>query len=112
MATVPTSTTHSPSLSSSMPVSPEPVPRSTVAVATLVRSQTIESLNSTVEKQLTLATSTPSWSKVVRFPDRNIAQTKWGHLKGVQGVLKSLEATLTNGNVSDTNFGNSVKVNE
>ncbi|TKY54396.1 Beta-galactosidase protein [Spatholobus suberectus] len=39
----------------------------------------------------------------------NIAQPKWGHLKELHRVLKSMEETLTNGNVSETDFGNSVK---
>ncbi|KAK7388278.1 hypothetical protein VNO78_23091 [Psophocarpus tetragonolobus] len=39
----------------------------------------------------------------------NIAQPKWGHLKELHTVLKSMEETLTNGNVSETDFGNSFK---
>ncbi|XP_027331397.1 beta-galactosidase 7-like [Abrus precatorius] len=39
----------------------------------------------------------------------NIAQPKWGHLKELHRVLKSMEESLTNGNVSETDFGNSVK---
>ncbi|KAG4970256.1 hypothetical protein JHK82_035946 [Glycine max] len=39
----------------------------------------------------------------------NIAQPKWGHLKELHNVLKSMEETLTSGNVSETDFGNSVK---
>ncbi|KAK7304013.1 hypothetical protein RJT34_14999 [Clitoria ternatea] len=39
----------------------------------------------------------------------NIAQPKWGHLKELHRVLKSMENTLTNGNVSETDLGNSVK---
>ncbi|QCD80206.1 beta-galactosidase [Vigna unguiculata] len=39
----------------------------------------------------------------------NIAQPKWGHLKELHSVLKSMEETLTNGKVSETDFGNSVK---
>ncbi|KAK7363329.1 hypothetical protein VNO77_05468 [Canavalia gladiata] len=39
----------------------------------------------------------------------NIAQPKWGHLKELHRVLKSMEESITNGNVSETDFGNSVK---
>ncbi|KAK7265465.1 hypothetical protein RJT34_33085 [Clitoria ternatea] len=39
----------------------------------------------------------------------NIAQPKWGHLKELHRVLKSMEESLTSGNVSETDFGNSVK---
>ncbi|RDX58412.1 hypothetical protein CR513_62274, partial [Mucuna pruriens] len=39
----------------------------------------------------------------------SIAQPKWGHLKELHRVLKSMEETLTNGNVSETDFGNSAK---
>ncbi|XP_020203058.1 beta-galactosidase 15 [Cajanus cajan] len=39
----------------------------------------------------------------------NIAQPKWGHLKELHLVLKSMENSLTNGNVSETDLGNSVK---
>ncbi|KAK7291786.1 hypothetical protein RIF29_07206 [Crotalaria pallida] len=38
----------------------------------------------------------------------NIAQPKWGHLKELHAVLKSMEESITNGNVSETDFGNSV----
>ncbi|KAG2398781.1 Beta-galactosidase 15 [Vigna angularis] len=39
----------------------------------------------------------------------NIAQPKWGHLKELHSALKSMEETLTNGKVSEIDFGNSVK---
>ncbi|KAK7363330.1 hypothetical protein VNO77_05469 [Canavalia gladiata] len=39
----------------------------------------------------------------------NIAQPKWGHLKELHRVLKSMEESITNGNISETDFGNSVK---
>ena len=39
----------------------------------------------------------------------NIAQPKWGHLKELHSVLKSMEETITNGKVLETDFGNSVK---
>ncbi|CAJ2628195.1 unnamed protein product [Trifolium pratense] len=39
----------------------------------------------------------------------NIAQPKWGHLKELHMVLKSMENSLTNGNVSKTDLGNYVK---
>ncbi|RYR18967.1 hypothetical protein Ahy_B03g063594 [Arachis hypogaea] len=38
----------------------------------------------------------------------NKAQLKWGHLKELHRVLKSMEESLTNGNVSQIDFGNSV----
>ncbi|XLS62658.1 hypothetical protein HN51_016886, partial [Arachis hypogaea] len=38
----------------------------------------------------------------------NKAQPKWGHLKELHRVLKSMEESLTNGNVSQIDFGNSV----
>ncbi|RDY03088.1 hypothetical protein CR513_13361, partial [Mucuna pruriens] len=39
----------------------------------------------------------------------NIAQPKWGHLKELHRVLKSMENSLTNGIVSETDLGNYVK---
>ncbi|XP_054819914.1 beta-galactosidase 15-like [Prosopis cineraria] len=39
----------------------------------------------------------------------NIAQPKWGHLKKLHEVLKSIEKNLVYGNVSETDLGNSVK---
>ncbi|KAJ0089920.1 hypothetical protein Patl1_13631 [Pistacia atlantica] len=38
----------------------------------------------------------------------NLNQPKWGHLKELHNVLKAMEKTLTHGNVSTTDFGNSV----
>ncbi|XP_020976439.1 beta-galactosidase-like [Arachis ipaensis] len=38
----------------------------------------------------------------------NKAQPKWGHLKELHRVLKSMEESLTNGNVSQIDFGNSI----
>ncbi|KAL1359541.1 hypothetical protein AAHE18_04G115000 [Arachis hypogaea] len=38
----------------------------------------------------------------------NKAQPKWGHLKELHRVLKSMEESLTNGNVFQIDFGNSV----
>ncbi|OVA11463.1 D-galactoside/L-rhamnose binding SUEL lectin domain [Macleaya cordata] len=38
----------------------------------------------------------------------NLNQPKWGHLKELHQVLKSMEKALTYGNVSTTEFGNSV----
>jgi hypothetical protein len=40
----------------------------------------------------------------------NIAQPKWGHLKELHMVLKSMENSLTNGNISKIDLGNYVKV--
>ncbi|KAK2395881.1 beta-galactosidase [Trifolium repens] len=39
----------------------------------------------------------------------NIAQPKWGHLKELHMVLKSMENSLTNGNISKIDLGNYVK---
>ncbi|KAL2327302.1 hypothetical protein Fmac_020729 [Flemingia macrophylla] len=39
----------------------------------------------------------------------NIAQPKWGHLKELHMVLKSMENSLTDGHVSESDLGNSVK---
>ncbi|KAB2623704.1 beta-galactosidase 15-like, partial [Pyrus ussuriensis x Pyrus communis] len=38
----------------------------------------------------------------------NLNQPKWGHLKELHQILKSMEYTLTHGNVTTTNFDNSV----
>ncbi|KAL5786545.1 hypothetical protein ACOSQ2_008937 [Xanthoceras sorbifolium] len=38
----------------------------------------------------------------------NLNQPKWGHLKELHRVLKSMEKTLTHGNISSIDFGNSV----
>ncbi|XP_075673897.1 beta-galactosidase 7-like isoform X1 [Castanea sativa] len=38
----------------------------------------------------------------------NLNQPKWGHLKQLHAVLKSMEMTLTHGNVSTIDFNNSV----
>ncbi|KAJ7946663.1 Beta-galactosidase [Quillaja saponaria] len=38
----------------------------------------------------------------------NLNQPKWGHLKQLHQVLKSIERTLTHGNITTTDFGNSV----
>ncbi|XLU27140.1 hypothetical protein S245_063206, partial [Arachis hypogaea] len=38
----------------------------------------------------------------------NKAQPKWGHLKELHRVLKSMEESLTNENVSQIDFGNSI----
>ncbi|RYQ97087.1 hypothetical protein Ahy_B08g093077 [Arachis hypogaea] len=38
----------------------------------------------------------------------NKAQPKWGHLKELHRILKSMEESLTNGNVFQIDFGNSV----
>ncbi|KAJ7979214.1 Beta-galactosidase [Quillaja saponaria] len=38
----------------------------------------------------------------------NLAQPKWGHLKQLHEVLKSMETTLTHGNISNIDLGNSV----
>ncbi|XP_048334543.2 beta-galactosidase 15 isoform X1 [Ziziphus jujuba] len=38
----------------------------------------------------------------------NLNQPKWGHLKQLHEVLKSIEFTLTHGDVNNTDFGNSV----
>ncbi|KAJ7969973.1 Beta-galactosidase [Quillaja saponaria] len=40
----------------------------------------------------------------------NLSQPKWGHLKQLHQVLKSIEKTLTHGDVTTTDFGNSVTV--
>jgi hypothetical protein len=45
-----------------------------------------------------------------KFFAGNIAQPKWGHLKELHMVLKSMENSLTNGNVSKIDLGNYVKV--
>ncbi|KAK4275719.1 hypothetical protein QN277_018755 [Acacia crassicarpa] len=39
----------------------------------------------------------------------NIAQPKWGHLKKLHEVLKSIEKNLVYGNIKETDLGNSVK---
>ncbi|XP_010535801.1 PREDICTED: beta-galactosidase 7 [Tarenaya hassleriana] len=38
----------------------------------------------------------------------NLNQPKWGHLKQLHNVLKSMEKSLTYGNISDIDFGNDV----
>ncbi|XP_038710356.1 beta-galactosidase-like [Tripterygium wilfordii] len=38
----------------------------------------------------------------------NLNQPKWGHLKQLHDMLHSMENTLTNGNISTIDFGNSV----
>jgi hypothetical protein len=40
----------------------------------------------------------------------NLNQPKWGHLKELHDVLHSMEDTLTRGNISSVDFGNSVSV--
>ncbi|RVW43989.1 Beta-galactosidase 15 [Vitis vinifera] len=40
----------------------------------------------------------------------NLNQPKWGHLKDLHTVLKSMEETLTEGNITTTDMGNSVEV--
>ncbi|KAI3996224.1 hypothetical protein MKX01_026692 [Papaver californicum] len=40
----------------------------------------------------------------------NLNQPKWGHLKELHQVLKSMEKTLTYGEISNTDFNNSVSV--
>ncbi|XP_010541689.1 PREDICTED: beta-galactosidase 7-like [Tarenaya hassleriana] len=40
----------------------------------------------------------------------NLNQPKWGHLKELHNVLKSMERSLTYGNISDIDMGNSVTV--
>ncbi|KAF8396486.1 hypothetical protein HHK36_018109 [Tetracentron sinense] len=40
----------------------------------------------------------------------NLNQPKWGHLKELHLLLKSMEKVLTNGDVNTTDFGNSVSV--
>ncbi|GMY36491.1 beta-galactosidase 15-like [Fagus crenata] len=41
----------------------------------------------------------------------NLNQPKWGHLKQLHAILKSMERTLTHGNISTSDFGNSVTAN-
>lgn len=40
----------------------------------------------------------------------NVNQPKWGHLKQLHTVLKSMEKPLTYGNISRIDLGNSIKV--
>ena len=40
----------------------------------------------------------------------NLAQPKWGHLKKLHEVLRSIEKNPVYGNVKETDLGNSVKV--
>ncbi|KAG5546987.1 hypothetical protein RHGRI_012874 [Rhododendron griersonianum] len=40
----------------------------------------------------------------------NLNQPKWGHLKQLHGVLKSMERTLTHGNITSIDQGNGVSV--
>ena len=40
----------------------------------------------------------------------NLNQPKWGHLKDLHTVLKSMEETLTEGNITTIDMGNSVEV--
>ncbi|KAM7517559.1 hypothetical protein LguiB_016521 [Lonicera macranthoides] len=40
----------------------------------------------------------------------NVNQPKWGHLKQLHQVLKSIEKTLTHGDVNTTDYGNGVSV--
>ncbi|RZC90168.1 hypothetical protein C5167_044796 [Papaver somniferum] len=40
----------------------------------------------------------------------NLNQPKWGHLKELHQVLKSMQKTLTYGDITDTDFNNSVSV--
>ena len=40
----------------------------------------------------------------------NLNQPKWGHLKDLHQVLKSMEKTLTHGNISHVDMGNGVSV--
>eukprot|EP00256_Glycine_max_P065251 XP_025979846.1 uncharacterized protein LOC100820165 isoform X2 [Glycine max] len=42
----------------------------------------------------------------------NIVQPKWGHLNELHSALKAMEEALTSRNVTETDVGNSVKVNE
>ncbi|KAF3439717.1 hypothetical protein FNV43_RR17995 [Rhamnella rubrinervis] len=42
----------------------------------------------------------------------NLNQPKWGHLKQLHEVLKSMEFVLTHGNVNTTDYGNSVTATE
>lgn len=40
----------------------------------------------------------------------NLNQPKWGHLKELHNVLFSIQDTLTYGNITNTDLGNSVSV--